>query len=283
MAARTSPYACVAALLLCGGLLAVPNAAPAPDKATAYVAVADSAGNPVTGLSAPDFLVQIDGHEQLVLDARPATKPLSVAFVVDLSLDEAPYVRSAMKTIVAAMQKQDPQSRASFVRAAQPPVTLVSVTDHGGDLTRVTSAFVTAFTFLPGILEGSKALRAEETNRRVVFTFDMLARGGDDLTDVGRVEASLRASHTALWGVAFAPVQQGTSVAERKLDDVTAASGGTRERVNQPDAIEGTASRLTSLILSEYVVTYAPPKEPAGLRFGVRHANMKVWAPFWMQ
>jgi hypothetical protein len=188
-----------------------------------------------------------------------------------------------MKTIVAAMQRQDPHSRASFVRSIQPPVTLVNVGDHGGDLTNVTAALVNSFKFLPAILEGSRALRAEETNRRVVFTFDMLARGADDLTDVGRVEASLRASHTALWGVAVAQAQAGTSLAERKLDDVTAASGGTRERIDQPDALEGAASRLTSVILSEYVVTYAAPNRPSDLRFGVRHANMKVWAPAWMQ
>jgi hypothetical protein len=279
---RTFAIGLSAAILAVVVLGSATGRAASATSSTIYVAVSDAEGKPAAGLGARDFVVEIDGHAVPVLEARPATEPLSVAFVVDASLSDVPYVRSTMKSVVSLLRSRDPRTRAAFVLSLKPPVTFVSVNDHGADFGLVTAPVINSYRLMPAILEATKALRQEDSPRRIVFTIDRLARGSDDESYVDQVGAALRKSRSALWGVAMRDALGGVSRAERDLWDVTKASGGVREPINDPIALEATASRVAGVILGQYAVSYTPPAAVAReTRVGVKRPDVRVFAPGW--
>ena len=264
-------------------MVAVQDGAPAPQPDRAYVSVVDHSGQAVAGLTEQDFVVEVNGGPQLVLDARRTTEPVSVAFVVDVTPADLPYVRAAMRAIVARMTAAQTEIRASWVLPREPPAVFIGVSDPLSELSNVTTPVMNGYHVRPALLEAAKALQKEDSPRHVVFTVDRLARDQPDESYVQQVSAALRGSQSALWSVAIrTSVLDTEGRAERELQRIAKISGGLREVINSPVPLESVATKLTAMILSQYVLTYPSSRsQPREVRIGVKRSGVKVFAPAW--
>src|SRR5687767_8066296 len=82
-----------------------------------YVSVVDAKGEPVTGLGPDAFRVREDGMTREVLQAGPATEPLTVAFLVDDSQATTvatQMIREAVETFIKSLAGKAEMSLVTF-------------------------------------------------------------------------------------------------------------------------------------------------------------------------
>ncbi len=88
------------------------DAAGATSQGTIYAAVANAKGDPVLGLTARDFAIQVAGTARPVVSAQVASEPLAIVLVVDgLGLARLQQVRLTLRTVVDLVARSEPQAR----------------------------------------------------------------------------------------------------------------------------------------------------------------------------
>lgn len=278
---------CLLALLV--AVAGATGAARALPPHSVYVSVAGVDGHPLTSLTVQDFVVSVDGRDQAVLNVRPATDSLSLVLVVDqlyVADQSLLQVRKALQEVVESVRQQNRTARIGLSSQTSPPK-LVSVTEEAHALDRTVSGFFPspdAAPLLEGIIDATGVLAKESTNRRVVLAITS-HRAIDFSVGAQRISDALRHTRSALWAVELWPTAGGRETRDEAavLDVVTGLSGGQHATIYDATALPKTTQQMVDLLLSQYVVTYAPPP-PSGsgaLRVGVKRDRVEVIAPRW--
>jgi hypothetical protein len=299
-----TPHAVFRRLSLCAPLVAALVAtAPAARAATPaqgqiYVTVVDTDGRPVTGLGSEDFSMREGAVRQPVLDAEPAIAPLSVAIVIDgFDAGDAPDVGRAVDAAARALRARDPNHRVSLltgdaaadhrlspVASDQPGVQAVVarlvIGSRGGLIARVAAACL--------------ALEDAPTDRRVVLA--IVRRRGDEaeMAETVRMTDAVLQARAALWtvevGAPVPPAGRSTAAApassratlDEALEAAVRLSGSLREPSPSSAALGDAVSRVASLLLSQYLVTYTwPDPMLSQVTLTLRHDRGVVLAPAW--
>jgi len=137
---------------------------------------------------------------------------------------------------------------------------------------------------LDSIMIAAQTLSFEKHARRVIV---VVTRGQDDAqTDVLspiRVALAIRASGASLWALDLGGRDAPTGAAElRVLSDVTADSGGRRER-STVSSIASLTERIMATIRGQYAITLEDGIVPkaASPRVTARTKDLKILAPSW--
>lgn len=283
MTRRTWLGAGLLAIVLAGGVSG--SAAPAP--ASIYVSVARG-GRPVTGLAAKDFAVLVGGREQPVVSATPASEPLSLIIFVDIGTqNDVSLTRTAVRSILGIVREQNPQARVAIVNSAAGP-TFYDVTAQAGLLERTVGTLygnADIGTVVERLPELGHELSKEPSRRRVILALTPpgLTHG---LQYSPQTASDLAKSGSELWGIQVA--QQGENLID--VDDAYSMlikqSGGRRATVYGVALLDGAVRDMTSLFLSQYLVSFQPPdaRGTLALRVGVRgqSAGTEIYAPGWL-
>src|SRR5262245_5965042 len=90
-----------------------------------YVSAVDSAGNPVTDLREPDFVIQEDNRTREILSVAPAHEPMHLALLVDNSQLAAPFMldyRQGFAAFVKAVTAEDgPRNQVAIITLGDRP------------------------------------------------------------------------------------------------------------------------------------------------------------------
>jgi len=259
-----------------------------------YVAIADSKGKPVKGLTAADFVIKIDDIDQEVISVEPATTPISAVILTDrlgLENDFSAFdVRATLGGFVKAIRAAQAESQFALVTCDGPVVQVTKFTTAPAELDRVIgrlSSMATDASFVDGVYGAVRAFNEAPTDRRIIFaTFAAYRTEGHQMKPDALAEL-LRLSRASLWVIeARLSSGQNYSDAERELiaDRGSLLSGGMFETVSTATGLDTIMRQMSTLMASQYAVTYAPGggNLNKSLRVAVKRNGLRVLAPGWV-
>jgi hypothetical protein len=259
-----------------------------------YVAVADAGGRAVTGLSADDFFVEIDGVRQEILSARPAAEPASVVLLTDqlgVSPDYRPGdLQHALGAFIEAIRTTRPDSQFALttfdgiVVQAAPFGTAPSAIDRRLDRLTVPGSDA---PLVDALTDACRMARAAPTPRRAIFLVFAAYRPdqGNPRPDIAGTVC--RQSDASVWTIE-ARASDGRNypspAREAVVNQVSRSSGGLHEVVTTSEQLASVAQVMGGLVAGQYAVTYGPGGGAAQSRrtVGVRGTDVYVLAPSWV-
>jgi hypothetical protein len=253
-----------------------------------YVSVVDSKGVAVPGLSAADFTVREDGVGREVSKAVPATDPVSVIFLVDdsqASTAAIPYLRDGLTHFMDLMQGK---GKVGIVTVGERPTSLL---ENTSDLAAQKKAIGRLFArpgsgayLLDGIVEVSKGIRLRNTTRAHIVALSIEAVEFSNLHKES-VLKDLLASGATLHVLAIGSPASVESDEMRNramvIADGTEQTGGRREQLLTPMAIDDHLTRLAGELANQYVVTYVRPEaliQPEKVQVSVKKPGLTARA-----
>jgi hypothetical protein len=156
------------------------------------------------------------------------------------------------------------------------------VQEATAEIENIQGQFVSGYSIAEGTIDASRALRTRP-GRHVVFAITRLDRHWDSQRRPVSPEElfkALRDSNSGFWCVQIKPIVSETTNSSMVLTDAAWRSGGWRTQINDASSLETAAARLTAILTSQYVVTFAAAQtaKPQGVRVGVRRNGVKVSA-----
>lgn len=262
------PYCCRIGLTLALATIAGggPTGTAAQDRV--YVAVADSKHKPVTGLTAADFRVAIDGRDQEIASVAPATDPVSVVIITDRLGLESSYntfaVHRALGAFVKGVHGKLPGSLFALTTFDGPVVRIADFSSPTGGLDRALGRLATNATdaaMLDALKDATEVLKTAATERRAIFALfagyrrDMSSEWNDTAT------MALWQSKASLWAIevrSSGANSFGNTHREQVVDRGSQMSGGMSDTVGSAVGLDSMAQRMAALIANQYVITYGP-------------------------
>jgi len=256
---------CAAAFAL---VCLAPASALAQTKPTdIYVSVLDSKDNPVTGLTATDFVVREDNVSREVLKAEPASELLTVALLVDDSQAADRGIQQIREGVNKFITMLSGKAEIALISFGDRPTILQDYTQDQKLLetaaNRIFPRSGAGSYLLDALIETSKGLQKREAKRPVIAVL-MLEDVEFSNRYYKQVLDELDKSRAALHVVAIGQPNAGSTDEIRNRNQAiaegTERTGGRRDQVL---AISGTPERMGKLadeLLHQYVVTYARPE-----------------------
>jgi len=281
----------VVATLLAVSLAPSVRGAPREASERVYVTIADAKGQPVRGLTAVDFFVQLDGAPQELLSVAPATEPASVVLLTDRLGQTADYrpsdLRKAFQSFVGVLRSGHPSTKFALTTFDAIVVQLTKFTAPAADLDRALDRLPSTAMDAPlsdALGDACRTMVLAPTERRAIFLVYGSYRPdrGDGRIDV--TAERCRLSGASLWAIE-ARASDGRNyrnpARERVVDDTSRLSGGMTEYVATATALDAVATVMAGLISAQYVVTFAPGGGTAASRLtvGVKRSDVFVLAP----
>jgi VWFA-related protein len=257
----------IAAIALAASSLAPVPAAAQAKPTDIYVSVVNGKGDPVTGLTAADFTVREDNVAREVLEARPATEPLTVALLVDDSQalnQDVSMFRDGLRNFIRALSGK---GEIALITFGERPV--ISV-DYTTDTKKLEDAANRIFPrpgsgayLMDAIVEVSRGLQKREAKRPVIVVL-MLEDVEFSTRYYQQVLDEIDKSRATLNVVALGQPEPNTQDEIRNRNMVvaegTARTGGRRDQVLAATGIPGKMKQLAEELINQYVVTYARPE-----------------------
>jgi VWFA-related protein len=266
-----------------------------PAEARIYVTVVDGKNQPVSGLTAADFAVQLDGVNQEIIRVQPATDPLSVMLMTDRLGLSSTYtvfdIGQVLEGYIKAVRQRVPESKFALTTFDGTTVQLVKFTAPPNDLNRAVGRLGTIAEdgmLLDGLVDVSKVMMSAPTERRVIFVVLAAYRPERSNAANNVVIELIRQSKASVWVVevrATDATNYANAPREQVLDVTSQWSGGFRDTVSSRAGLGNISKRMADLVLSQYAISYAPSSAGSSrsiLQVGVNRPGVKVFSPRWL-
>ena len=253
-----------------------------------YVSVTDSKGAPKAGLTAADLTVEVGGKPAPVVKVEPAAEPVSVVVITEgIDRSVISEIRKMMKAVIAGARAIHPDSRVGLmIRDGATAPTMRAVTADVAKLDEEIGRFFESSVnspLLDSILTASQILALEKHTRRAIVAVTWGSQQPSDVLSPERVGLAVRASGASLWALELGGRETPNGAAEQRvLSDVTAASGGRRERTTV-SSMEPLAERIMATLKAQYAVYLEDGVAPkaASPKVKAQSKDMKVLVPAW--
>src|SRR5471030_637691 len=235
-----------------------------------YVSALDATGAPVPDLGPADFIVREDNASREVLKVEPAVEPMQIALIVDTSQaarDDVAHVRTALPGFVTSLTTGDVKNEVAIVAIGERPTVFTNYTFNQAELKkgiyRIWSTRGSGAYLLDAIIEVCQGFKKRGAQRPVIVAIlsegpELSNRQHDQVLD------PLRAT-----GAAFHAITMGrpsTSISDEArnrnlvLDEGPRLTGGRREELLTPMALDAKLKLLADELTHQYKVTYARPQ-----------------------
>lgn len=254
---------------------AMPNAAarsaPAADKSI-FVSALDASGKPVKDLTVEDFRLREDGTDREIVAVKPATDPLQIVVLADSTTEADKLIRDVRVSLTAFVKQvhsTSPDAAISLMEFGQAAVTMVPyVTDDvalQGGITKLVGRPGAASVLLEAIIEAANSLAKRPSARRAIVSLNVEPTNEQSREEPKKINESLRKSLAQLWAVSVQSPNTSLKNPTRDvvLNAVTRNSGGNREFINAPSALESVLVRYADALTSQYEVSYKRPGSSA--------------------
>ena len=236
------------------------------------VTVVDEAGVPIPDLGPSDFIVREDNASREVLRVGPADEPMHIALLVDTSTasrNNIAHFRTALPPFVTMMTHPNARglkNQVAIIATGERPTVLTdytsSVIELQKGINRLWAMPDTGAYLLDGILEVCQALSKREARRPVIIAITQEGREFS-YRQYDQVLGPLRDSGATFYALMLGQFSGALNDEARSrnivLDEGTRGTGGSREQLLTPMALNGKLTQLGNLITRQYLVTYAHP------------------------
>jgi hypothetical protein len=261
------------------------RSAPGPDKSI-FVSVLDAGGKPVKDLTAEEFRLREDGVDREIVSVKPATEPLQVVLLADTTATADPLIRD-IRTSLSACVKQlhaaSPDAAISLMEFGQAAVTTVPfVTDDASlesGINRLVGRPGAASVLLEAIIAASNNLSKRPSPRRAIVSLNIEPSNEQSREEPKKINEAMRKSVAQLWSVSLQKGELKNPTRDVVLNAVTRNTGGVREFIVAPSALETVLKGFADALTSQYEVTYKRPGSSAQVvQVGTVRQNVRLHA-----
>ncbi len=251
------------------------------------VTVLDSDGLPIRDLKTSDFLVREDNVTREVTDARLATDPLFIVFLVDttkppMGVQAATQdLRTGVAGFVKTVTADAPDAKVALMEYGGAAVMTVDFTRTAEDLNKAIQRLLpgqrASGVLFEALVDAGKALAKRASPRRAIVALNFAWPESSSLEPRGVADSVLKSGAT-LWAVSIqggndpsnfqigSQSVDNTMSANREtvLNNLTGMTGGTRLTGVSNAALPAMLEKVAHCVAIQYVVTFARPDGPAG-------------------
>ena len=286
--------AVLAVVLLAGFATAKAQQGLPPNQHRIYVAVSDAKAAQAAPRNIESFHVWENGVVRPVVAAAPATEiPAIIVIIHGFERDETLDARKALTAFVDAVRAKSPDAKLAIIGDVQDPK-LTNITANAAKLDETARRFSVSgsnLLYFEAIVDASKALGKEPTDRRIIVTLTKSTKHDADHQTTPQTIAALKKSGAAVWSIDVTP-ENATQVVNNHatlemdafVQNAASYSGGAAERIFGTASLPSVLNRFADLILGQYQITFERPdfKGETELRVGVAGvASEKVYGPGW--
>jgi hypothetical protein len=261
----------------------------------ADVIVVDRDNNPVTNLTASDFIVREDGAVREVGAVVPAGPPSPIVLLVDNSQAANTAIadlRQALTKFVSSLTTSDAPAQIGLRTFGERPTKLADPTASTAVLRGIEGLFHrpgAGAHMLEAIAETTADLVKARAERPALVAFVVESGPEFSQEDRRRVTQALQRAGATLWVVVLQTpggVPQTDENRERAavIGDVTIESGGLDVRVLSPQGIPSAFDRVQRLLASRVRIAYGRPDSlipPKTLEITTKREGLRVLASRW--
>jgi Ca-activated chloride channel family protein len=254
-----------------------------------YVSVVDSKGEPVTDLTAADFVVREDGVAREVLKVSPATAPMQIALLVDdsaVSNSAIPRLREGVQNFIDALAGK---GEIALIEIGERPAVLVESTTNTEALKkgigRLFARSDSGAYFLEGILDAAEGLRKREAQRPIIVavTFENAPEFSNEHYQhvIDAVEKAGAALHVVSVGTPAGSLSDEMRNRNLLIAEGTERTGGRRDQVLVDMGIPDKMKQVARELANQMVLTYGRPDRlipPEKLSISVTRPGLTVRA-----
>jgi hypothetical protein len=241
------------------------RSAPAADKSI-FVSALDASGKPVKDLTTEELRLREDGVDREIVSVKPATQPLQIAFLADSTAaadDLIRDIRVSLSAFVKQVHATSPDAPISLMEFGQAAVTIVPfVTDDAtleNGINKLVGRPNAASVLLEAIIAASNNLAKRPSPRRAIVSLNIEPSNEQSREDPKRINEALRTSGAQLWSVSLQKGALKNPTRDVVLNGLTRNTGGSREFIVGPSAIETVLKRYADALTSQYEVIYKRP------------------------
>ena len=248
------------------------SAAPAAQaiQRAMYVSALDDAGAPVPGLGPSDFVVREDNLAREVLKVEPAAAAMQIAILVDTSQgarNDISHMRGALPGFVATLTGADPKNEVALIAIGERPTVFTNYTFSALELKkgidRIWAAQGSGAYLLDGVIETCQGFKKRGARRPVIVAIlsegpEFSSRQHDQVIDPLRATGA--AFHAMTLGRPSTSISDEARNRNMVLDQGPRLTGGRREELLTPMALDGKLKQLAEELTHQYKVTYARPQ-----------------------
>jgi VWFA-related protein len=255
-----------------------------------YVSVLDSAGKPVAGLTADDFVVREDNTVREVLTAGPATEPLTIAVTVDDSQAATRAMQFIRDALTTFFKKLDGKAQIALSTFGERPTPLVEYTDNTAQLQkgvgRLFARSGAGAYLLEALVELSRGIEKKEAKRPAILVVAVESEVEFSNLYYTKVLDELKRSGATLHVVAIGTPSASLSDEMRNrnmtIAEGTLLTGGRRDQVLAESGLADRLAQVADEMTNQYVVSYSRPETlipPEKLEITVKKPGLTVRAP----
>lgn len=266
-----------------------------PANKTAYVVALDGTTTPYKDLKKEDWGVREDGQDRKVIDAKPATDPLTVVILADVTKFtqmSAKDTRVAVTSFTQAIQAAQPEAQVAIIAFGRQSTTLVELGKTPADVDKAVQRINAdsnsdAMVMLEALIEAAKKLSGAASPRRAIVAINLDGFNEVSTVPPQGVADQVMASHASLWSLTYQNAEsarvRGKVGANRDtvLNNLTKQTGGIRIPVPQSAGLDLQMKKIAEVLLGQYVVTYERPEgaAPKMLQMAVARPGAQMLVP----
>jgi hypothetical protein len=236
------------------------------------VSVVDEAGAPIPDLGVSDFIVREDNVAREILKVGPATEPMHIALLVDTSRasrDNITHYRTALPPFVTTLVNANAagaKNQVALLAFGERPTVITnytsSVTELQRGINRLWALDDSGAYLLDALYEVCQGFEKRETRRPVIVA---ITQEGKEFSyrHYDQVLGPLRESgapfNALVLGTPSGDIGDEARSRNIVLDEGTRGTGGSREQLLTPMALEAKLKQLANVLTHQYQVTYAHP------------------------
>ncbi len=235
-----------------------------------YVSALTDAGAPIPNLGPADFVVREDNKAREVLKVEPAAASMQIAVIVDTSQAaraDISHMRTALPGFFATLTGTNPKNEVALIGVGERPTVLTNYTFNLKELDKglglVWAAQGSGAYLLDGIIEVCQGFKKRGAQRPVIVAImsegpDLGNRQHDQV--IGPLQATGAAFHAITIGRPSGSISDSARERAIVLDEGVTLTGGRREEVLTPMALDSKLQLLADELTHQYKITYARPQ-----------------------
>jgi hypothetical protein len=247
-----------------------------------FVSVLDENGRPERQFTADDIAIREDGQDRAVVEVKPASQPISVAFLIDTAQGARvtdhygtpeEYVRD-MRVATSSFAHQlltlAPDAQVTLMEFGQAAVTMVKYTSDLAEFDKGVNKIVSR----PGVgsvlgealAAANKELTVRPTTRRAIVSVNLEPSDEQSIENANPIKDGFRKSGAQLWALSVHRGELKNAGRDVVLTDFAKLTGGQRDFIVDISAMENILKAYANALAMQYEVVYKRPENARNVK-----------------